>query len=1590
MQQPDHSVGRVDVMIVRTTALKSLTAGIIALSASIVGGIQLLTLEPMAPEVDIGEAVNPGVNSERELCLRVALGAAASAECGDLRISHALPTTTTFNKARTPILSYSSHQAHPYPLIRANVQLPPGAEQPDSVTVKLMMPDANGDIVAQETWDGAQWSPGETRRTVIGFDALEEGLATGLHPYTLRVTNHYGPVEEVTDKLEELAIVNRSDSFFGAGWWLLGLEQLLDVPGQPDKKLWIGGDGSTRVYTDQGGNVWETPNRSRPDTILFTGGEYRRGLPGSIKVVFDAGGKHLRTVPRIAEHTTSFEHVGEELRKVVLPVPTGAPKAREYQFSYPSGVLESVTAPDVTMDGAATARVTAFSPNASGQIDWIRDPGDSATETVDFSYDTEFSNRILSRTNRGIRSTGSETNFQRATTSYGFNRLHQVSSSHLDPGAPHDVINLQVDHGDLLSLDHVAAIPDDAARTVILGPRINIADNTTFALNGFGSPDTIINARDGVTSFKREHGTLPALITDVVDPLNRHTTAVYDARGNVTTITDLSRSFSGQFPVQSIEYTNNEFPDFPTRIVSPTQEQVIIEYQAGTGHRSSQRDGRPDAPGPGVDSKVMFQYYTSGNGIGLLQSSDGPISNPDLVTYDQFGNATSITTPGGIVTTLNRDEIGRLRETVSPIITNYNGGTQGFRRDSLYYDIKSRVAREVGVGPQTNFPFSGASDHVDPADILETATTYDPQGNPMLVTVMDRGFSDDATMRGFTYDLAGRVDIQPKGNDQEEVLTYDAAGNVKSLQTVFGATITMAYDELNRLTQRSIPGRSFSKETCIDVGEGPGFGLAFTELPANCNQIYTFPFYPNETGEGLRIRSDVQTFTYDAVGNIKTANNAFARITRNYYSNGTLANETLQIRDLHADDDPCAITNPEGAGCDTNFGSHSYTTAYEYDSGGRLVELDYPNQLLTATGDLPSATLTYDQGTFGSGLFNSITDPTGRTYIMEYDGENRLKTRTLPPSIVETLLYDAESRVRDRTISRIGVTLLDETLTYDPQGKVLTAASTFDNQTRNFRTGYSGLGVVMAHEELTNASAPQFQERFEVDATGNLRSKESTSPAAGSGEAIPVWQYLYQQSRLRYAVAPGPSPGTGSPGPYSKEMIQDFDEAGNVVASIHVEERTPDPNGAPAGETTQRRVSKSWYGYDGKLRFSQRYIAHVDIGETDGSFEEYWYDALGRRVQVRSRQDDSAICSLQTQGSGSDNSCMSYTERVVWSGDQVLGELRGPGATRTVANMPPPEPDQPPGPTPESILNREAESRGDGPDEQYGRIAYAYGTQLDAPLGIIRNGNPPIVPFATFKGGYFGGIDSNTGAAPVFAIDWPATRRKTFHDSDRLGRFDKDTWVGNVVMGFADQSGLLYRRNRYYDPLAGQFTQEDPIGLAGGSNLYGFAGGDPINRNDPFGLMANCCLQQRLNRAASSGFAVGSSIGGIAGITTASGCAVGTAGVCTLAAPVIVGGFAIVGGAGGALIGIGLEGAEELGRAVERSGRKFGRRVVDIVTGIVGLFGGSDVTPPDPPEPDPDQPKQEAPRGPLGPDPDVPEIIENPDRTFTIRPPGGS
>jgi len=66
--------------------------------------------------------------------------------------------------------------------------------------------------------------------------------------------------------------------------------------------------------------------------------------------------------------------------------------------------------------------------------------------------------------------------------------------------------------------------------------------------------------------------------------------------------------------------------------------------------------------------------------------------------------------------------------------------------------------------------------------------------------------------------------------------------------------------------------------------------------------------------------------------------------------------------------------------------------------------------------------------------------------------------------------------------------------------------------------------------------------------------------------------------------------------------------------------------------------------------------------------------------------------------------------------------------------------------------------------------------------------------------------------------------------SGNLGRFQ---YTGQAYIA---SLGLYYYKARFYAPSLGKFLQPDPIGYAGGMNLYAYVGGDPVNFTDPSGL----------------------------------------------------------------------------------------------------------------------------------------------------------
>jgi RHS repeat-associated protein len=61
------------------------------------------------------------------------------------------------------------------------------------------------------------------------------------------------------------------------------------------------------------------------------------------------------------------------------------------------------------------------------------------------------------------------------------------------------------------------------------------------------------------------------------------------------------------------------------------------------------------------------------------------------------------------------------------------------------------------------------------------------------------------------------------------------------------------------------------------------------------------------------------------------------------------------------------------------------------------------------------------------------------------------------------------------------------------------------------------------------------------------------------------------------------------------------------------------------------------------------------------------------------------------------------------------------------------------------------------------------------------------------------------------------------------------------------KTGFVLCTSRYYDPAAGGWLSRDPIGYAGGANLYAYCGGNPVGTADPSGLMMIAGVDVSLN-----------------------------------------------------------------------------------------------------------------------------------------------
>lgn len=268
--------------------------------------------------------------------------------------------------------------------------------------------------------------------------------------------------------------------------------------------------------------------------------------------------------------------------------------------------------------------------------------------------------------------------------------------------------------------------------------------------------------------------------------------------------------------------------------------------------------------------------------------------------------------------------------------------------------------------------------------------------------------------------------------------------------------------------------------------------------------------------------------------------------------------------------------------------------------------------------------------------------------------------------------------------------------------------------------------------------------------------------------------------------------GYTCPATYDSSRTATYDAAGNLLwLSSQIATRTYDPGNRVSA------VGNQWYEHDAdgniRRRFDNVYPSILndvrfvwsadgrllsDSSASTGAAVQYDYNAFGQLVRKRR------------------NGIVS--RYFLWQGDQLLAELDS-SATRRVAE-------------------------------------YAYYPGIDRPLALV-TGAQSIAATRYFQQDALGNVIAIFGADGSLPLSisynpWFGTAESVagaLADTSRL------RWKG--LLWEDDVAQLYYVRNRWFDPGLGRFLSEDPIGLAGGLNLYTFADGDPVGGSDPYGLI---------------------------------------------------------------------------------------------------------------------------------------------------------
>ena len=941
-----------------------------------------------------------------------------------------------------------------------------------------------------------------------------------------------------------------------------------------------------------------------------------------------------------------------------------------------------------------------------------------------------------------------------------------------------------------------------------------------------------------------------------------------------------------QGDVEQVEYVDRSFRDVdaindpPATVTVAGEEIPFVSNPASLGSRSTfvwDKEAWHTAPGD-YSAATMLQWATDENWlvVAVLQARRAP--GEDVVWYNYPGSAedSNLNTSLGVQPT----KILRMASDGTPILQQYEYNNQG---------QLSKATDPLGRSSEYTYSNGGltlASARVTTGGIDETIASYtynaqlsplsvtDAAGQTTSVTYNARGQVETVTnalghSTTLGYDTDGYLQTQngplPGDNDLTSY-GYDPQGRTNSVTSPGGHHLSVVYDDFDRITRIDYPDGTFAANTYDRL----------SHKTATDRLGRTTSYDHNALGQVVTVTDPLGRITgleWCRCGDIRKLTDAMGRITE-----WQRDSQGRPVRKIYPDlSEQSWSYDPSLGHLTSSTGRNGQSTTYDYTHDGHLAAIGYPT--IPGVPATAGVSFSYDPV---YGRQSSMSDALGTT-TYSYHPVGSLGAGALAsvdgPWDNDTVSYAYDTLGRT-SAHQIGGASFGHAPVYDPGGR-LTAISnalgtfqhTYDDDSHlgltqveypngikaNYSYQYTGNGFRLAAIHNTssgNASNTLSRFAYDYDAAGQITQWTRDLPGHGGNSR---YDYSYDAAgQLLGAVLKkggallvadevfgyDPAGNRTSKQTATENSVSEYNDlnqltltSGDTYLEGQVDELSRVSVAGQAVPVTSDGNGNG-NGNDHGNRFSAlldldpgTYQIPVEATDRSGntSSETYEitvpvpqppvYDAAGNLVRqmidgkARSYEWDAANRLLAIQ-----------SDETPEAGDW-RSEFDYDGLSRRV---------------------RQTEYTHDGSDwVEDESVTYLWcGTQIcqkrDAtganttehylPQGFIRNGRK----YFTTRD-HLGSVREVVSAEQSSVYDYtPWGEVITLEESTPAAK-STFRYTGHF---YHERSKLHLTLYRAYDPAAGRWLSQDPLGEAGGINLYGYVGNGPTNGWDPLGFCA--------------------------------------------------------------------------------------------------------------------------------------------------------